>query len=339
MKAVAFEGVGKPLVVKDVPRPEAQAGQLLVRVRGCGICGSDVHSTQTGFVQEGIVLGHEFSGEVAAVGEGVQGDWKVGDRVISLGAMTCGVCEACHVGNITACEDMRMIGLDPRAQGAYAEYVLAQAALCFKVPDNISFEDAATVEPLAVGLNAFREAEIRMGEDVLIIGAGPIGLAITKWARFFGVRHIAVSEIVPSRRARAEAAGANVVIDAEEHADPVAAFQQETGHLPAVIFECIGRPVLQHLFEIAPHRARLVLAGTCMEPEEIKILTGEMKCLKLSLAFGYEPSDFGLVLDLLAGGRISTEPLISDKIALDQVPDVFESLQKPNDRCKVIIQP
>ena len=339
MKAVMFEGVGKPLVVKDVPKPKAQAGQLLVRVRGCGICGSDVHAAQTGFAPEGTVLGHEFSGEVAAVGEGAQSDWKVGDRVISLGAMTCSTCEACQAGDITGCKDMRMIGFDPRAHGAYAEYVLAQAALCFKVPDNISFEDAATVEPLAVGLNAFREAEIRMGEDVLILGAGPIGLAITKWARFFGVRHIAVSEIVPSRRARAEAAGANVVIDAEEHADPVAAFQQETGPLPAVIFECIGRPILQHLFEIAPHRARLVLAGTCMEPEEIKILTGEMKCLKLSLAFGYEPSDFGLVLDLLASGRINAEPLISDKIALDQVPEVFESLQKPNDRCKVIIQP
>jgi (R,R)-butanediol dehydrogenase/meso-butanediol dehydrogenase/diacetyl reductase len=339
MKAVVFEGAGKPLVVKDVPSPEAEAGQLLVRVRGCGICGSDIHAAQTGFAPEGVLFGHEFSGEVEALGEGVQGDWKVGDRVISLGAMTCGTCDACTAGNITGCKDMRMIGFDPRAQGAYAEYVLAQAALCFKVPDTIPFDDAATVEPLAVGLNAFREAEIRMGEDVLILGAGPIGLAVTKWARFFGVRHIAVSEIVPSRRDRAKAAGASVVIAAEEHADPVAAFQQETGRLPAVIFECIGRPVLQHLFEIAPHRARLVLAGTCMEPEEIKILTGEMKCLKLSLAFGYEPSDFELVLDLLASGRINAEPLISDRIPLDEVPQVFESLQKPNDRCKVIIQP
>jgi (R,R)-butanediol dehydrogenase/meso-butanediol dehydrogenase/diacetyl reductase len=162
---------------------------------------------------------------------------------------------------------------------------------------------------------------------------------VAKWARFFGVRHIAVSEIVPGRRSRAEAAGANVIIAAEEHADPVAAFQKETGNLPAVIFECIGRPVVQHLFEIAPHGARLILAGTCMEPEQITVLTGAMKTLRLSLAFGYEPRDFELVLDLLSSGRIKAEPLISDKIALDQVPEVFESLQKPNDRCKVIVQP
>ena len=130
-----------------------------------------------------------------------------------------------------------------------------------------------------------------------------------------------------------------MLIAAEEHADPVAVFQQKTGHLPAVIFECIGRPVIQHLFSIAPHRARLILVGTFMEPEQITVLTGAMKSLRLSLVFGYEPRDFGLVLDLLSSGHISTEPLISDKIALDQVPGVFESLQKPNDRCKVMIQP
>ena len=106
-----------------------------------------------------------------------------------------------------------------------------------------------------------------------------------------------------------------------------------------MIFECIGRPVLQRLFEIAPHRARLILVGTCMEPEQITVLTGAMKSLRLSLAFGYEPRDFEWVLDLLSSGRMSTEPLISDRIGLDRVPDVFESLLKPNDRCKVILQP
>jgi (R,R)-butanediol dehydrogenase/meso-butanediol dehydrogenase/diacetyl reductase len=253
--------------------------------------------------------------------------------------MTCGVCDACQAKNFGECEDMRMIGFDPRTPGAYAEYVRAQATWCFRVPDSISFDDAATVEPLAVGLKAFREAEVAVGEGVLVIGAGPIGLAVVKWARFFGVTRIGVSEIAPRRLARAETAGATVLIDAAQHSDPVAAFRQLTGHSPAVIFECVGRPILQHLFDIAPQKARLIMVGTCLEPEQVTVALGAMKSLRVSFAFGYDPGDFQLVLELFSSGRVTSEPLISETISLDQVPDLFQSLLKPNDECKVVINP
>ena len=135
MKAVAFEGADKALAIHDIPMPEPGPGQLLLKVAACGICGSDLHAYQAALSPEGNVFGHEFSGEVAAVGEGVT-DWQVGDRAVSLGAMFCGLCENCQQGLYEQCENLELIGFS--RHGAYAEYVITQAAAStgYRMPSN-----------------------------------------------------------------------------------------------------------------------------------------------------------------------------------------------------------
>jgi len=222
MKALQFQGVGEPLHLADVPRPVAEPGGLVFRVKACGICASDLHAAEVpGLLQFGNVLGHEYSGTVVEVGPGVSG-WSVGDRLVALPAKPCGTCAACTAGAHQACSAIVAQGFDMRMPGAYAEYATCMAGLAMKLPDGLTDNDAATIEPLAVGLGAWKAANVSPGADVLIIGAGIIGLSVAKWARFFGAGDVGISEMVPARLARARRIGAGVVIDASQHPDPVA---------------------------------------------------------------------------------------------------------------------
>ena len=147
------------------------------------------------------------------------------------------------------------------------------AGLAIKISDKISDHDAATIEPLAVGLNAWRTAQVEPGASVLIIGAGVIGLALAKWARFFGAGDIAVSEMVPARLERARQMGVELLIDAAKDANPVAEFERITGRKPAVIFECVGRPMIDKLIAMAPSHTQLVMVGTGMQPENFTVVS------------------------------------------------------------------
>ena len=177
MKALQFQGVGEPLRLGEVARPVAEPGGLVFRVKACGICASDLHAAEVpGLLQFGNVLGHEYAGTVVEVGPGVQG-WRVGDRLVALPAKPCGACPACLAGAPQACSQIVAQGFDPRMPGAYAEYATCMAGLAMKLPDGLSDNDAATIEPLAVGLGAWKAANVPLGADVLIVGAGIIGLS------------------------------------------------------------------------------------------------------------------------------------------------------------------
>ncbi len=338
MKVVAYRGAQRPLQVEQTDKPRAEAGALVFKVGACGICASDLHAAEAGFVPEGIVFGHEYAGVVTEVGPGVSG-WAVGDRMIALPGRPCGACAACEAGKPIECSALVMQGFDPRMPGAYAEFSTAMAGLAMKLPDDLHYRDAATIEPLAVGLGAWKRAAVPAGASVLVIGAGVIGLAVAKWARFFGAGDVGVSERVPARIARAEAIGADVVIDASAHPDPVAEYTRRTGRVPSVIFECVGRPLVQELVAMAPVGAQLVLVGTGMQDEKFTVLSAAMKRLTMTFVLGYEPEDFPFVLRMLATGRMSAAGLVTATVGLDEVPAMFESLQKPNEHCKVLIEP
>jgi (R,R)-butanediol dehydrogenase / meso-butanediol dehydrogenase / diacetyl reductase len=339
MKAVQFVEVGKPLQVAEVAKPTAGPGRLVFKVKACGICASDLHAAEVpGLLQPGNVLGHEYAGDVVEVGPGVAG-WEVGDRLVALPGSPCGACPACVTTRYSECSAVIMQGFDLRMPGGYAEYSTCVAGLAIKISDAISDHDAAMVEPFAVGFNAWKTANVAPGTSVLVVGAGIIGLAIAKWAKFFGAGDIGISEVMPVRIARAKALGIDVIIDASQSADPVAEFEKQTGRKPTVIFECVGRPIIAKLIEMAPPNAHLVLVGAGMQPENFTVVSAALKRLRMSFPLAYVPADFPFVQRMLEAGRVSVDSLVTATVGLDDAPAIFETLGKPNDHCKVLITP
>ena len=339
MKALQFVEVGQPLRLAEMDRPTAGPGGLVFKVRACGICASDLHAVEVpGLLQTGTVLGHEYTGEVVEVGPGTDG-WNIGDRLVALPAKPCSACAACMGGNHSACSQIVMQGFDPRMPGAYAEYASCMAGLAMKIPDTLSDRDAATIEPLAVGLGAWKTAQVTSGASVLIIGAGIIGLSIAKWARFFGAGDIGISEVVPARVARAKKIGVDIVIDAAQHGDPVAEYARQTGRQPSVIFECVGRPILAKLIDMAPPKAQLVMVGTGMQPEHFTVVSAALKRLRITFALAYEAEDFPFVQRMLANGRINVDGLVTANVSLNEASAMFALLGQANDHCKVLITP
>ncbi|MDE0063284.1 MAG: alcohol dehydrogenase catalytic domain-containing protein [Gammaproteobacteria bacterium] len=339
MKAVVFKRVGQPLVLEERPEPEIKSDQLLVRVKTAGVCGSDLHASEQNWTPANIVMGHEFAGEVVAVGKDVTG-WSVGDRAVPLAKLVCGECTNCIRNDYTNCENSEVIGFSPNADGGFAEYARISAATALHLPDGLEYLDAAIVEPLAVGYNAVRIAELKMNDSVLIVGAGPIGLCIAQWCKHFGVTDVAVSELNTARLSLAIETGANILIDGNKVDDPAAEFKRITGRNPSVIVEAVGVPgMIQRCIEIAAMHTRIVVVGVCFGYDQFQPMLCFEKRLKLIFAAGYSVDDFAEILKLMDQGRISGKPLVSHRIRLEELPDMFERMRRPTDQIKVIVEP
>ena len=341
MRAAVFHGVGEKLAIEDRQRPVVEPGDLVLKVAYAGICGSDIHATEKSPVplEPGTVLGHEFAGEVVS---SASPDWRQGDRVIGVPLRECDECRPlgrCKDGLGILCARSRIIGMSAGVPGAYAEYVRLGAGHALRVPDGMSLKAAAVAEPLAVGAHAVRLAGSVYGARVLVIGAGPIGLAVTAFARLAGARAIAVSEIDPTRRERAVNLGATALLDpAAEAIGP--AFDRATGGPPEVILECVGAPgLLRECMALAPLHGRIVVVGVNRGEDAILPLAGIRKELSIRFALGYQQEDFALVLDLMAARRIEADAMISTVIGLTELPDMFERLRRPNPHAKVLIDP
>jgi (R,R)-butanediol dehydrogenase/meso-butanediol dehydrogenase/diacetyl reductase len=198
MKAAVFKNLGQPLQIEKVPDPTPEATELVVQVAYCGICGTDLHSTREGaFAAEcDSILGHEFCGHIAEVGAGIKNQWQVGDRVTALPFIGCGRCVSCVTGRPFECAQVKLTGMN--IPGGFAEFVKTGSSETLRVPDGVSMQSAALIEPLAVGLHAVRVAQLKAGERVLIIGGGPVGLAVSLWCQFFGAQDVLVSSL-PSK--------------------------------------------------------------------------------------------------------------------------------------------
>ena len=208
-------------------------------------------------------MGHEFSGEVVEIGKNARSHFQTGERVVAQPFIGCGQCDHCRAGRSYRCPIAT-----PRASagltGAYAEFTRVGIAETLPLPDNTTFHAGALGEPLAVGLNAVRRAGLEVGDPVLVIGAGPVGLAVALWCRFFGAHDVIVSDLVEARAARSVDFGATAAIDAGTE-DVAARFRQIAGRAPAVVFDCVGlRGSLQLSIDQAPSDAHLVIVGLCM---------------------------------------------------------------------------
>ncbi len=344
MKAAVLQSVGSPLVIEDVPDPEPGPSELVLRVAACGICGTDLHMSDNTdatagwrVLDPGCVMGHEFAGEVVEVGRESRDRWQPGARVTALPWIGCGACPACRAGRGFRCAQGTMRA-SHALPGAYAEYCRVGARETIRLPDTVSFREGALVEPLAVGLNAVRRAQLRPGDSVLIVGAGPVGLCVALWCRFFGAQHIIVSDLVAARAERALALGATASLDASRD-DVMARLSALPGGRPQVVFDCVGVPgSLQLAIDYAPVDARIVVVGLCMAGDHLFPTKALVKELEISFAFIYRQQDFETVLQLLGEGRIDGSAMISDAVDLAAFPAAFEALKQPNTQIKVMLE-
>lgn len=345
MRAAIFQGVGRPLAVRTVPDPEPGPAELVVEVRDCGICGSDLHLTEVADagggmtpLPAGAILGHEFSGEVAAVGRAVAGRFRAGDRVTALPYIACGSCGACLAGRGHRCAAVVSAGLGKLA-GAYAEYVRVGVHETLPLPAEVDHRTGAMVEPLAVGLHAVDRAGVRPGESVLVMGAGPIGLAASLWARFSGARDVIVSDLAAARLERAPRMGATAVVDAGRE-DVVAAVKRQCGRRADVVLDCVGVPGSHQLaMDYAGTDGRIVVVGVCMQSDRILPVKAITKELEVRYAFGYGRRDFAFTIDMLARGRIDPSAMLGETVGWDAFPAAFEALRTDKGRIKVMLEP
>jgi threonine dehydrogenase-like Zn-dependent dehydrogenase len=291
-----------------------------------------------------VVFGHEFCCEIVDYGPGTTRKLKSGTRVCSLPALV-------------TLQGIEGIGYSNENVGGYAEAMLLSEALLLEVPNGLAPEHAALTEPLAVGVHAVAKANIQGGEVPLVIGCGPVGLAVIAALRIRGLHPIVAADYSPARRALAAKLGADIVVDPlksqpyatwAEHAQMSDAEKAARPPLqamlpalkPAIIFECVGVPgLLQQVFEGAPRDARIVVVGVCMETDRSEPMLGIMKELNVQYVLGYTPDEFAASLRLIAEGQVDAAAMVTAEIGIDGVAKAFADLANPEVHTKIIVQP
>lgn len=345
MKAAVYKQPGTPLVIEEVADPVPGADDLILKVKACGICGTDLHWSEgidpaAGWrdLASGSVMGHEFSGEIVEVGKHAAASYRVGERVVAQPFIGCGTCSACLTGRSYRCSAV-VTRASNELTGAYAEYTRVGVAETLRLPETVTYHAGALVEPLAVGLNAVKRAGLQVGDAVLIIGAGPVGLSVALWCRFFGARDVIVSDLVSARSERCIDFGATAAIDAATE-DVQSRFRQIARRPPAVVFDCVGIPgSIQLSVDYAPFDAHLVVVGLCMTEDAFFPAKAIVKELHVTFAFVYSKADFQFVVDMLAAERIPATALVTSTVGLTEFPDKFEAMKAAGADLKVMLEP
>jgi threonine dehydrogenase-like Zn-dependent dehydrogenase len=358
MRAAIFRN--GEIVVDHMPEPMPGAGQVLVKSLACGICGSDLHARKHAHrmvemakffpgskpmdLSRDVVFGHEFCCEILDYGLSTERKLKSGTKVCSLPAL------------LTP-HGPQGIGYSNDNVGAYAERMLLSEALLLEVPNGLSAGHAALTEPLAVGVHAVAKANIVGDEVPLVIGCGPVGLAVIAALRIRGVHPIIAADYSPTRRVLAEKMGACVVVD-PARSQPYATWAEHAqmspeekaarpplramlpALKPALIFECVGVPgLIQQVFEGAPRDARIVVVGVCMETDRSEPMLGILKELNVQYVLGYTPDEFAYSLRLIAEGQVDAASLITARVNIDGVAQAFADLANPEAHTKIIVEP
>jgi len=380
MRAVTCKAA--KLEVVDLPTPTPAPGQLLLQVLRCGICGSDLHArrhaneladvtAEVGYdgifrSDEAVVLGHEFSGEVLDHGLKTRKSLPTGTPVVAFPLLRQGTL-------------VHTTGLSVSAPGGYAEQVLVEESLTYPVPNGLSPELATLTEPMAVGLHAVRRSEITKKQVAVVVGCGPVGLAVICMLKARGVRSVIASDLSPVRRALATACGADIVVD-PMGADPFTAaggtkhissapevFELGVGSMEKlhripvvpwwrvyqaaeslgatkpkhpVIFECVGVPgMIDSIVTEAPFFSRVVVVGVCMQPDRIRPVMAINKEIDLRFVLGYTPLEFRESLHLLADGKVNAAPVVTGVVGLQGVDAAFTALADPERHAKILIDP
>jgi len=358
MRAAVFRNGG--IVVDTLPDPVPLKGQVLVKTCACGICGTDLHAAKhthqfvnlarkagnrwTMTAERDVVFGHEFACEVVDYGPDTPKRLKPGTLVCSM-PMT--LAEQTVVG----------IGYNNDLPGGFAQYMPLAERLLLAVPNGLPAQKAALTEPIAVGWHAVQSARLTPEDVPLVIGCGPVGLAVIAALAVKNVRPIIAADYSPARRALALKMGADIAIDPAEvspyetwhkTATPAGYDGSRYAQLfglgpklrPAVIFECVGVPgVIEQVLEGAPASARVVVVGVCMETDRFEPFFGIVKQLNVQFVLAYTAGEFAESLHLIAEGKIDVEPLITGVVGLAGVQGAFTDLVNPERHAKVLVDP
>jgi len=337
------------LVVDDTDDPRPETGQLLVRILACGICGSDLHFLRHGEtmvamtdamlpsmgsqgmgmapidLSRDIVMGHEFCAEVVELGPDTTGPGP-GTRVVSVPVLF-------------SSTGLHQLAYNNAYPGGYAQYMLLSAPLALEVPNGLDFRHAALTEPLAVGIHGVARSGATARDSAVVVGCGPVGLAVIAGLRAIGVESIVVADLSPTRRAMALAMGAIEALDPTEEG-VVDAWRRVDGRRPLVAFEAVGVPgMLQQLLADLPPGTRVAVVGVCMEPDRILPFFAIAKELSLHFALAYGADEFAGALRALADGAIDVSSMITGTVDLDGVPGAFEALAHPDEHVKILVEP
>ncbi|WP_243794511.1 zinc-binding dehydrogenase [Saccharopolyspora gloriosae] len=336
---------GRVFVRDDIAEPRPGAGQVLVRVRACGICGSDLHFARHGAdmlalgremsglpfesdeldLARDVHMGHEFAAEVLEVGPDAETAVRPGQLVTSFPVLLA------ESGPVP-------IVYSNTVHGGYGERMLLSAPMVLPVPNGLPPHHAALTEPMAVGLHAVNMAA-PSDEGAVVLGCGPVGLAVIAALRARGVAPIVAADFSPARRGLAERLGAHHVVDPAEETG-WAAWRRVGGDRRLVVFEAVGVPgVLNDVLRHAPAGSQVVVVGVCMGDDVINPYFAITKQLAVRFAFGYEPAEFAESLRAIAEGDVDVAPLVTARVGLDDVPWAFEALGDPEEHCKIIVEP
>lgn len=347
------------IVTESVADPVPGAGDVLVSTLACGICGSDLHllehteafaaaSAAMGSfsIDPGreLIMGHEFCAEVLDHGPGTTGSLPPGTRV-------------CSVPALIRREGLTSIGFSHDFPGGYAERMVLSEALLLAVPNGLATDLAALTEPMAVGWHAVAMGNVTADDVALVIGCGPVGLAVIAALKHQGVAPVIAADFSPGRRRLAEVLGADIVVDPGERS-PYACWEETArasaqGHRadvnplsgermlpPGVFFECVGVPgVIDQMMVGAQRGCRFVVVGVCMEQDHVRPLLGIGKELNLQFVLGYTPEEFAVTLHHIAEGALPVEPLITGRVGIDAVATAFTDLKDPERHAKILVEP
>jgi threonine dehydrogenase-like Zn-dependent dehydrogenase len=347
MKAAVLRGPND-IVIEEVPVPEIGPADALIRVSLCGICGSDIHSFTTGmFVEPGQIMGHEFSGVVAAVGDEVLGVQR-GDRVTGFSAGVCGECEACQRGEALLCAALFQNSTGYGLPGAFAEYVKIQNAVLgesiHKLTDAMDPLKGAMVEPVSIGVSAAAQAKIGPGDRVVVLGAGMIGNACLQAAKAAGAAEVIVVEVSDTRLRLARECGADDVFDART-GDALRWLMDKFGEAPYhyhvggnadVVLEAAGHPTtIRQAFEMVRPGGRICFVGL---PEgEVPLDTTKI-VHKMPQIVGSLGGDFVAAIDAISAGRIRPDALVTHRFPLENIAEAFQQQLKADETVKVMIE-
>ncbi|OBF45638.1 alcohol dehydrogenase [Mycobacterium sp. 852002-50816_SCH5313054-b] len=329
---------GRMVYRDDVPEPVPGPGQVLVGVKACGICGSDLHFAAHGDevvemtaqvaagaggmavdLSSDVFMGHEFSAEVLEAGPDTE-THPPGTLVTSLPVLL-------------SARGVEPIVYSNSTIGGYAERMLLSAPLLMPIPNGLDLKRAALTEPMAVGLHAVNKSNIAPGETALVLGCGPIGIAIVASLRARGVENIVAADFSPKRRELATAMGAHQTVDAAQ-GSPFDTVK------PAVVFEAVGVPgIIDDVLRRARPGTRLVVAGVCMQSDTVHPFFAIAKEINVQFVLAYNPEEFGDSLRALAEGEIDVTPLITGEVGLEEVGQAFDDLADPERHCKILVTP